>query len=93
MIDIFLSFLFCSSWYKIRVQVIEIIRQFHKLGGTHPRDKYSELVRMSTIPILSVGVIRVSTQIEFDDRIIPMHCEYHRKGKWFKLPRKSMYRG
>jgi hypothetical protein len=65
----------------IRQQVLEVIQQFHQVGGNKKRDRYSELTRMSKIPILSIGVIRIRTQIEFDDRIIPMHCEYHRKGR------------
>ena len=70
-----------EMYKEIRAQVMEIIKTFQKLGGNHPRDKYSELVRMSTIPIVSIGVIRVCTQIEFDNRVIPMDCEYHRKGR------------
>ena len=69
-----------EMYKEIRAQVMEIIKNFHKLGGTDKRNRYSELVRMSTIPIVSIGVIRVSTPIDFDDRVIPMHCEYHRKG-------------
>ena len=70
-----------ETYKEVRAQVMEIIKKFHKLGGTNKRDRYSEMTRMSTIPIISLGVIRISTPIEFDDRVIPMHSEYHRKGK------------
>ena len=66
---------------SIRVQILEIIHTFHTMGSSKKRDQYSESNRMSNISIVSVGVVRIRTQIEFDDRIIPMHCEYHRKGR------------
>ena len=70
-----------EMYKEVRAQVMELIKEFHKLGGTNKRDRYSETTRMSTIPIISLGVIRIRTPIDFDDRVIPMHSEYHRKGK------------
>lgn len=75
-----------ATYNAIRGRVQKVIAEFHRKDDVRrdgsAMNKWDKQARdRLAVPIVAVGVIRIKTAPDFDDRIIPMHCELYRSGR------------